>query len=225
MKETIITLIAAGMTLALFSYLWRENRAYRIAEHLYIGVAAGYGFVYSMDAIRRIVEKPLSEGRYEWYIPIILGLLFLFYFSRKYFWVYRYPMAITVGAGIGVSLVYMLKTRFIEQIRYTIVPLVTGDPMTTFNNIVLVFGVATALSYFFASAEHKGVLGVSARIGRYVLMIAFGASFGVTVMARISLLIGRLQFLFFTEPAYYMIPVAIALLAYAIYREHMQKKK
>jgi len=223
-KETIITLIAAGMTLALFSYLWRENRAYRIAEHLFIGMAAGYGFVFSMDSIRRIVEKPISEGRFEWYLPILLGLLFLFYFSRKYFWVYRYPMAITVGSGIGVSLVYMLKTRFMEQIRYTIVPLVTGDPQTTFSNIVLVFGLATALSYFFATVEHKGIVGISAKIGRYVLMIAFGAAFGTTVMARISLLIGRLQFLFFTEPAYYMIPVAIILLGIAIYMEKMKSK-
>jgi hypothetical protein len=32
-------------------------------------------------------------------------------------------------------------------------------------------------------------------VGIWVLMVAFGASFGYTVMARISLLIGRVEFL------------------------------
>jgi len=32
-------------------------------------------------------------------------------------------------------------------------------------------------------------------IGKWYMMVGFGASFGLTVMARISLLIGRIQFL------------------------------
>ena len=58
-------------------------------------------------------------------------------------------------------------------------------------------GFITTLVYFYFSKEHKGVLGVSARIGITFIMIAFGASFGYTVMARISLLIGRFYFLIY----------------------------
>ena len=36
-----------------------------------------------------------------------------------------------------------------------------------------------------------------AKIGIYFLMITFGSSFGYTIMARISLLIGRMDFLLF----------------------------
>jgi hypothetical protein len=36
---------------------------------------------------------------------------------------------------------------------------------------------------------------VGARVGTWFLMVAFGASFGYTVMARVSLLISRVQFL------------------------------
>jgi hypothetical protein len=32
-------------------------------------------------------------------------------------------------------------------------------------------------------------------MGKWFMMVGFGASFGLTVMARISLLIGRIQFL------------------------------
>ena len=43
--------------------------------------------------------------------------------------------------------------------------------------------------------EHKSAIGGVSVIGVWFLMIAFGASFGYTVMARMSLLIGRMQFL------------------------------
>ncbi len=64
------------------------------------------------------------------------------------------------------------------------------------GNLVLIVGTLTGLVYFYFSKEHKGVLGGAAKIGIYFLMITFGACFGYTVMSRMSLLIGRLYFLF-----------------------------
>ncbi|MCK4657825.1 MAG: hypothetical protein KAT85_12355, partial [candidate division Zixibacteria bacterium] len=46
--------------------------------------------------------------------------------------------------------------------------------------------------YFFFSKEHKGAFGGAAKIGIFILMIGFGASFGYTVMARISLFVQRI---------------------------------
>ena len=40
-----------------------------------------------------------------------------------------------------------------------------------------------------------GSLGVASKLGIYFLMVSFGAGYGYTVMSRISLLIGRFQFL------------------------------
>jgi hypothetical protein len=51
------------------------------------------------------------------------------------------------------------------------------------------------LTYFFFSREHEGWLGRVSKVGIVFLMVGFGASFGYTVMGRISLLIGRFQFL------------------------------
>jgi len=65
-----------------------------------------------------------------------------------------------------------------------------------FNSLFMWIGVFTGLVYFFFSVEHRGLMGGVSRVGIGILMITFGASFGYTVMARISLLIGRLQFLF-----------------------------
>ena len=66
----------------------------------------------------------------------------------------------------------------------------------SFSNIFLFVGVLCGLVYFFFSKEHKGFFGGIARVGILVLMLTFGAGFGYTVMARISLLAGRMTFLF-----------------------------
>ena len=65
------------------------------------------------------------------------------------------------------------------------------------NSLVLFIGALSVLVYFFFSLEHRGFIGGVSRVGIYTLMIAFGASFGYTIMARVSLLIGRIQFLMF----------------------------
>ena len=65
----------------------------------------------------------------------------------------------------------------------------------SFNNILLVLGLLATLVFFFFSTEHEGAVGGVAKVGVYFLMVSFGASYGYTVMARVSLLIGRVMFL------------------------------
>ena len=57
---------------------------------------------------------------------------------------------------------------------------------------MIVLGVVSVLSYFFFSVEARGPVRIFSRAGTFFLMIYFGASFGATVMARFSLLYGRL---------------------------------
>ena len=61
------------------------------------------------------------------------------------------------------------------------------------SNLLVVVGVCTGIFYFFFSKKHTGALGVASKIGIAFLMMSFGASFGYTVMGRISLAIGRFQ--------------------------------
>ena len=68
--------------------------------------------------------------------------------------------------------------------------------MDSISAVVVFFGVFCGIVYFFFSKEHKGAFGAASRVGIYVLMVTFGAGFGYTVMARISLLVGRMRFLF-----------------------------
>ena len=61
--------------------------------------------------------------------------------------------------------------------------------------VLIAVGALSALIYFFFSKAHTGAFGGVATFGIWLLMIGFGASFGFTVMARISLFVNRMQFL------------------------------
>ena len=77
------------------------------------------------------------------------------------------------------------------------------NPASSLNAIIILIGVSSVLFYFFFSVEHTGPGKIVARTGILFLMISFGAAFGYTVMARMSLLIGRLTDLIeFSDPSY-----------------------
>ena len=86
-----------------------------------------------------------------------------------------------------------MQAQILAQIGDTVKPF--GEGCQAVNSILILIGILTVLAYFFFSAPHTGVHGAGARVGIWFLMVAFGASFGYTVMARVSLLIARVQFL------------------------------
>ena len=59
------------------------------------------------------------------------------------------------------------------------------------SKLLLLVGLIASLVYFYFSIEQKGAVGKVARLGVYVLMIGFGASFGYTVQGRLALAVGR----------------------------------
>jgi len=59
------------------------------------------------------------------------------------------------------------------------------------SNVLLLLGLLTSLMYFYFSVAHRGVVGRISRIGVWILMVGFGASFGLTVQGRLALAIGR----------------------------------
>jgi hypothetical protein len=96
-----------------------------------------------------------------------------------------------------------LDADFVQQIAATIIPLIVVaadgsiDFAASLKNSLIVVSVLSCLVYFFFSFEHRGVMGVTARVGIWVLMITFGAGFGMTVMGRIALISDRFNFLFY----------------------------
>lgn len=189
--------IAAILTLAIFSFLYKENPFYRFAEHLYVGVANGYAIAVMWHlALQTRVITPIRGGNYLLIIPTIIGLLYFFRFVPKLSWLVRFPIAFGLGFSAGVSLPAVMQADFIKQIQGTIVyPHLFHNWQQGLWAVLIFIGVICVLFYFYFSREHKGILKPVSYIGIVFIMVGFGASFGYTVMARLSLLIGRFQFL------------------------------
>lgn len=188
---TIEILVAAIFTLAIFSFLYKENPFYRAAEHILVGVSVGYYLVILVEeTIWSKVAKPLFyDQSLIVIIPAFLGLMMFFRLSKKRTYLTRIPLALLIGAGAGVSIPAMLWARILKQMSASM------QPLYTVSGIVIFVGVITTIIYFYFSREQKGWFGVMAKVGTYFLMIFFGATFGYTVMSRVTLLIGRMEFL------------------------------
>lgn len=202
MTETIGLWVSALFTIGIYSFLYKENPLYRFAEHLVIGISLGYFIVINwMRVLEPRLVEPIANGEANaWVliIPAILGLLYITRFFPQIAWLSRYPMAFLMGAGMGIGFPLSMKAQVLRQLEATLIPIYeTGMSWEiVVGNAVLVLGTLAALIYFFFSKPHKGpFFGTGSKIGIWVIMIGFGATFGFTVMGRISLLIGRIQFL------------------------------
>ena len=200
--------VAAFLTLGILSFLYRDNVWYKICESIFIGISAGYWFVMLFwdnlygKFYLGVFPQAGTERADDWYMLFfgaILGLMMLLRLVPKVGWLSRWPLAFIVGATAGINLIIYFASNVMVQVEDTVRPLL-GDNYSAsfydiFGNIVVALGTFTGLIYFFFSKEHKGAFGGAAKIGIFFLMVTFGASFGYTVMSRMSLLIGRVDFL------------------------------
>jgi len=194
--------LAALLSLAIFSFLYKDNPTYKFAEHLFTGLTVGYMVVLTWNtyAIPYIVI-PLQEHRWLIFIPIAVGMLYFTKFIPKLSYLMLIPIAISLGFGSGLGIPLYVEADLFKQIQGTMINTsMLKNIWDPYNGLVvgilILIGTICTISYFFFSREHKGALKISASTGIWFVMIGFGASFGYTVMARMSLLIGRMQFLF-----------------------------
>lgn len=220
MTRTIGVWVAGLLTLFVLSFAYKDNPFYKFAESVFVGVSAAYWMVVGFwtTIIPNLLGKLFPAWIQSWampglspehepywwtyFVPAILGIMLLWRLAPKGAWIARWPLAFIIGTTAGIRLTGFIHADFLSQIRNTIVPLVVIEPGGGFDfweslrNVVLVVGVFACLVYFFFSFEHKGIVGKTAKLGIWYLMITFGAAFGYTVMGRIALLAIRLEFLF-----------------------------
>lgn len=198
--------IGAIGTLALFSLIYRENRIYRIFEHLFVGLAAGYMIKITwQDILEKLWWRPMIEdGQWPWIFALFVGLLYYTVYSKKHSWMSRVAIGILFGLVAG-QIFQQTANDYVPQIVTSFkpiydAPIPRGSETTHLGigltNLLFVFILVTVLVYFFFSFEQKNKLVLkTARTGRLMMMFAFGAIFGSTVMARMALLIDRAWFL------------------------------
>jgi hypothetical protein len=108
---------AAFLTLAIMSFLYRDNPIYKFAEHLYVGVSAAYwmslGFWTTLVAnlfpkisptLCDWFDVKFTGYQYHFFIPPILGIILLMRLLPKGGWISRWALAFIVGTTAGLNL-------------------------------------------------------------------------------------------------------------------------
>jgi len=182
--------LAALGSLAIYSFLYKDNPVYRVAEQILVGLSVGYLVVITVRStlLPRVVE-PVAAGDPWGLVAAIWVLLMWTRISHRTGWLSRLPLAVIVGAGAGLSVPAMLKARILVQLGAVL------RPEVTLNVVIGAVGVASTLAYFYFTRPQAGPFKAAAKLGTWYLMIFFGATFGFTIMSRLSLLVGRSEFL------------------------------
>lgn len=184
--------IAAFFTIAATSYVFKDNRVFKFAEHTFIGTAAGYQVAWNLTQLNRIgIEPMMTKGMFLYVVPIVLGLTVYFQYHKDYYWIARYGVAFMVGQGMGMAMRAKIHSDFIVQLK------ATTASLTSINGILIFVLVLTGLLHFVFTIQRveKEPFSTLVKIGRYGILIALGASFGNTVMTRLGQYQGRMIFL------------------------------
>jgi hypothetical protein len=232
--ELIGAWLAALAVIWIYSFVFKDNALYRVAEHMFVGTAAGYSIGLQLDSLNRTAFVPLSKSITSLYllIPLGLGLLFFFKYSKRYYWVARYGVGLNMAIGAALALRTAPMANIIKQLNATILPLWTGSLLTSFNNWLLILITAGGLTYFiftiFPKAEGKPttfgrVYKVFFTIGIYGMMVGFGALFANTIMTRVGFIISII--LLYLQPQPYATLLAIVLAAGAILYLMLARRK
>ena len=209
MRELLGTWVAALLTLMVFSYLVSDNPLYRLAEHLFVGSALGYAIVVAIqDVLLPRLFTPLARDPLTYWhllVPLLLGLLLLAKGRVSTAWLGNISVGFLFGVGAALAIGGALVGSLFYQVRDTMLPLLPGkgDGGSVIDNLILVVGTLGSLAYFYFTAGEEreatglrdGALRLGSVVGKWFIMITLGALFANAVTARVSLLVGRLQFL------------------------------
>jgi hypothetical protein len=213
--ETIGPFIAAGLTLMVFSYIFGDNVLFKLASHIFVGVAVGYAI---LVVWHQVFYPALTSGNLASVLPaLILCVLLIFKIRPAQGGVTNalgsLALAFVLGVGAALALGGALFGTLLPQtsVAANISLNPTHYPDTEnevglvnwLNNIIIVLGTIGTFFYFTFAVRSEGVLGglregivrFFAGMGRLMIIFTLGALFANTFSSRVALLVSRLQFL------------------------------
>lgn len=210
------TLVAAILTLFVFSYLLGDNVLYRFAEHLFVGATVGYVTVVTFHTILSAkllmpLADALNEGNLAQVlllsISLLMGLLLLTKPSKTLSWLGNLSVAVLIGVGAALAIGGAIMGTLLPQAdaAANVNHYVTryGSGLGILSGIVVLLGTIGVLIHFnFGSGEggpvarlRSGLVKTWGALGRWFILIAFAAILATTFLSRLSFLAGRIQFL------------------------------
>lgn len=183
----------AFIAMAFSMFLWKKNIFSDIAQETFIATALAMYFVAAVKQIQASGITPLMNGKVILIIPLIFGLLIFTQFKKEYSFMMRWSLAIVIGVGFGIIIRTSIESTVMANFVGSILPLTGLNALDLFNNILMMVAVFSTLSYFIFTRPRVGVTGQVQKVGRYFMMVYFGAGFGQFVMARLSVFLGVLS--------------------------------
>ncbi len=213
--ETIGPFIAAGLTLMVFSYIFGDNVLFKLATHIFVGVAVGYAMIVVWH---QVFYPAFSSGNVVSVLPaLILCVLLIFKLRPTQGGVTNalgslalaFVLGVGVALAIGGALVGTLLPQISAMVNISLNPNHYPDTenevglVLWLNNIIMVLGAIGTFFYFTFTVRSQGFLGglregfvrFWAGMGRLMLIFTLGALFANAFSSRVALLVSRLQFL------------------------------
>lgn len=199
--------LAIFLTVCILSFLYEDNPVYKLAEHIFLGVSIAIGVLEAWYGVfePNLINK-LMGGHLLSLVPLTLIVLLFGKLVRSVDWVAKIPIAFIVATFAGLNLTGEAKANLMSPMAASMPDLaelwekhglfdLAADGAGLISGVLLVAGICGTLLHFYFSAAHNRPMQYVSRFAVIVLMLSFGASFGYTVMGRISLAIGRAQVL------------------------------
>jgi hypothetical protein len=201
--------LAFFFTVALLSYLIGDNPLYRIALHLFVGVAAGYGvLVVVFQVLRPRLIRPLLSGDLTIIalasVPLLLFILLILKVSPRTASLGNLSIAYLIGVGTAVALGGAVTGTLIPQVRSTWLSVMPGGGLGFLSNALIALGAIAALLYFQfwlrgrspgGDAERTPLMRVAAQVGQGFIVITLAAIYGGMILSGIAIFSERLTWL------------------------------
>jgi hypothetical protein len=216
--ETAGTIISALLTVMVLSYVIGDNILFRIAVHIFVGVAAGYAGALALRTVlyTQLVLPLQTEGLSAVTTIFVISWVLVLLLALKA-WpatasLGSLPMALLVGVGAALVVGGAITGTLVPQTLaamdslnpFAVAPL-TGETglERVANVLILLTGTVSTLLYFRFTAKrgplgealHSPLSNAVSSVGRIFIALTFGVMYAGALAAAIAVLSERVQFL------------------------------
>ena len=145
--------IAAALTLAVFSFLYKDNPFFCFAEHLLVGLSAGYLIcTYWQNVLVPELITPLWQHGFgtEWHLFGAAALCFFWTckYIKKLDDLFRFAVAFWVAIDMGMAIPTQMESQMLVQLSGTMGLSLRGSIDVIIGHTVLVVGTLAALTNY-----------------------------------------------------------------------------
>jgi hypothetical protein len=211
-SDQIGLLVGFILTLMVFSYLLGDNFLYRLAIYVFVGLAAGFVTIVTVESvllpwIRVTIQNGDMNSRLLGAIPLVLGFLLLLKGTQRFNRLGNLGLAFVVGIGTAIALVGAISGTLLPLASETAGSVVVN----ALDGFILVIGVVSTLLYFQYQARRTvhgasgGARGGETRrglviravgaVGQGFIVVTLGALYGGAILSGLVVFSERIAFI------------------------------